>query len=240
MKWNQNLIQLIDDRVQVAIRGGRRKRKPKEHILATIDPAYANDGTAPKIITEDDKSETPIGPYNFLSSYLPNAGDRVLLGKVGVSGKYVILDRVTSTGQEGGDIPPHNHDDRYYTEDEVDGKLSEKSDTGHSHSYNNLNDQPKLIIQSNGNTKELVEDTDLDTVFDTGIYFVEGAENAPWSMWSHLKVFRHSENRVFQTYIADNANRMAMRVYNGSWSSWDEIYHEGNTTVDSDGFIKKA
>lgn len=38
-------------------------------------------------------------------------------------------------GSSGGGSGPHDHDDRYYTETEMDAKLAEKSDTNHTHSY---------------------------------------------------------------------------------------------------------
>lgn len=38
----------------------------------------------------------------------------------------------------------HNHDDRYYTETEIDSKLSKKSDIGHTHSYSELINKPTI------------------------------------------------------------------------------------------------
>ncbi len=37
-----------------------------------------------------------------------------------------------------GSVPVHNHDDRYYTETEIDTKLSGKSDTGHAHAAGDI------------------------------------------------------------------------------------------------------
>lgn len=39
----------------------------------------------------------------------------------------------------------HNHDDRYYTESEVDAKLSGKSDTGHTHTKSEITDFPTSL-----------------------------------------------------------------------------------------------
>ncbi|WP_126965817.1 pyocin knob domain-containing protein [Xanthomonas arboricola] len=35
-------------------------------------------------------------------------------------------------------------------------------------------------------------------------------------------------------------NEMAFRYYNGSWQPWNRLWHTGNTTVDSNNFIKRA
>lgn len=45
-----------------------------------------------------------------------------------------------------GAVPPHTHDDRYYTESETDGKLAGKSDTGHTH-------DDRYFTESEMNTK---------------------------------------------------------------------------------------
>ena len=47
---------------------------------------------------------------------------------LGGGGHKAISDFLTS-------LPSHNHDDRYYTESEIDTKLAGKSDTTHTHSY---------------------------------------------------------------------------------------------------------
>lgn len=72
--------------------GGDRKRTQPPFVIAEIDPAYTT-GT-PKVIFDDDTSRTPIGPYPYASSYTPAANDKVLLGRVGVSGKYVVLCKI--------------------------------------------------------------------------------------------------------------------------------------------------
>ena len=55
-----------------------------------------------------------------------NSSDSYVL--LGGGGHKAISDFLTS-------LPSHNHDDRYYTESEIDTKLAGKSDTTHTHNY---------------------------------------------------------------------------------------------------------
>ena len=45
----------------------------------------------------------------------------------------------------------HNHDERYYTENETDAKLSEKSDKGHKHSASDISGLPSSLPANGGN-----------------------------------------------------------------------------------------
>ena len=47
--------------------------------------------------------------------------------------REVMLKSDVEAGLAGKAASDHNHDDRYYTETEVDTKLAEKSDTTHTH-----------------------------------------------------------------------------------------------------------
>jgi hypothetical protein len=43
-----------------------------------------------------------------------------------------------------------------------------------------------------------------------------------------------------QLAIGVTNQEMAFRYYNGGWQNWCRVWHSANTTVDSNGFIKKA
>jgi hypothetical protein len=49
--------------------------------------------------------------------------------------RYKILHAGNISSYALTSLPSHTHDDRYYTESEINTKLSGKSDTGHTHSY---------------------------------------------------------------------------------------------------------
>lgn len=57
---------------------------------------------------------------------------------------------------------PHNHDDRYYTEGEIDTALSGKSDTGHTHTMSDVTDLPTLGNLAEQDTVDW--DTDIDDI----------------------------------------------------------------------------
>jgi hypothetical protein len=85
------LLQIIRDEVQRALGGGARKPPPSPFALGTVDSAYSGSGR-PKVVLDGDT--VPAGPYPYLASYTPAAGDRVLLARVGVAGKFVVLGKV--------------------------------------------------------------------------------------------------------------------------------------------------
>ena len=54
----------------------------------------------------------------------------------------------------------HTHDDRYYTESEIDTKLSGKSDTGHTHTKSEITDFPTSLPANGGTADKAVEVVD--------------------------------------------------------------------------------
>jgi hypothetical protein len=87
-----NLLDVIRDEVKKQLGGGHRKRVPTVFVMATIDPVYTTG--RPNVIFDDDSSRTATGPYPYVSSYTPSPNDRVLLARVGVSGKFVVVGKV--------------------------------------------------------------------------------------------------------------------------------------------------
>jgi hypothetical protein len=79
-------------------------------------------------------------------------------------------------------VPPHNHDDRYYTESEVNTKLSGKSNTGHTHTKSDITDFPSLIT--------------IDKIYPVGSIYLSIVDTNPgtwlsgttWSTWGTGKV----------------------------------------------------
>ena len=69
----------------------------------------------------------------------------------------------------------HNHDDRYYTENEVDTKLSGKSDTGHTHTKSEITDfahthDDRYYTESETNSLLSSRARKWGTVYANGVY----------------------------------------------------------------------
>lgn len=85
------LLTVIRTEVQRSLGGGARKPPPSPFVLGTVDSAYSGSGR-PKVVVDGDT--VAAGPYPYVASYTPAAGDRVLMARVGVAGKMVILGKV--------------------------------------------------------------------------------------------------------------------------------------------------
>ena len=72
------------------------------------------------------------------------------------SGNHNHDDRYYTEGKIDGKLADkadkgHNHDERYYTEDEANAKLAEKSDKGHKHSASEISGLPSSLPANGGN-----------------------------------------------------------------------------------------
>lgn len=76
------------------------------------------------------------------------------------------------------------------------------------------------------------------TNFPTSVY---GWPTYKWGALVTDKITIGSSPQCVQTYYPDNAADMHFRVnYDGTWKEWVAVWTNNNTTVDSNGFIKRA
>lgn len=84
------------------------------------------------------------------------------LDKAGLSRLWdSILDLVSTKANSS-----HSHDDRYYTESEINTKLASKSDTSHKHSYADLSNKPTIPSK----TSQLTNDSGFKTTDNNTTY----------------------------------------------------------------------
>lgn len=55
-----------------------------------------------------------------------------------------------------------------------------------------------------------------------------------------LQLAYQDAEQYTQLATSVTGNEMAFRYYNSGWQPWNRIWHTGNTTVDSNNFIKRA
>lgn len=106
----------------------------------------------------------------------------------------------------------HTHDDRYYTEAEVDGKLTEKL-----------------------HEETITDARDLNTIKTTGVYHLKTTSytNGP-GISNHATIFvDYTVGTPYQIFIPDSVNRAWRRNHvnsNDTWSAWTELkYTDTNT-----------
>lgn len=154
----------------------------------------------------------------------------------------------------------HTHDDRYYTEAEVDGKLSGKSNIGHTHDdryYTESEVDTKLNEKSNishihlNGTKSGAIDQNTFTTY--GVYKIQNctmtdAYHAPAGEYQFgiLQVLDSENNvgekRILQIYWPHSTakgNHIWYRMHNSSdinsgWSGWTQIKKKPDTAGTAD------
>lgn len=141
----------------------------------------------------------------------------------------------------------HTHDDRYYTETEMDTKLAAKSNTSHTHDDRYYTEtETNSLLSGKLTTKVISTALDMDTLTTTGVYHLTGTlTNSPES--SHAMVIVNFDiGTPFQIFIHDMNNVFYKRNYSMSsktWSSWTKLsagYADSagsaNSAVNLDGF----
>ena len=109
----------------------------------------------------------------------------------------------------------HTHDDRYYTESEIDTKLSGKSDTGHTHTKSEITDFP-TSLPANGGTADCAKNMydqvlDLSALDKTKFYPLVCA-----SYTDFAEVAICSESRI--GHMDYNQNRIHFDISTQGWS----------------------
>lgn len=175
------------------------------------------------------------------TKFLDSAGLTHLLEKT--SAKFSKLGH-THTKAEITDFA-HTHDDRYYTETEIDSKLNGKSNTGHTHDdryYTESEMNTKLAGKSDTShshsthlTTEIAAGADLNTVTTAGWYkcsasaTAAGLKNCPTKIAFAMEVLLNAgvTQKVYE-YTSSVPKVYIRNFYDSAWGEWKRIY----TTAD--------
>ena len=117
----------------------------------------------------------------------------------------------------------HNHDDRYYTESEVDTKLSGKSDTGHTHDDRYFTEtEVTNKLAGKLDMKTIAKAEDIDTTLDAGYYKYPFNDNAnmPINDFGVVIVYNGDGAYIKQVYIPDYTNQIYYRTYTIRSKTW--------------------
>lgn len=181
--------------------------------------------------------------YNFKDASARSG----LSGKLGVNDKAASAKTADSVAwantNHPATFPPstHNHDDRYFTESEVNSftyKDNRNDGVGASTDFNSLTyaGTYKVQMPSWGDASKYHSPNSLRTnIYSFGILMVFKTSN------------NDSEHRMCQLYMPHNtgSNTWCYRWHNGSdmsagWSSWMWLSTDANTTYDLSQYVKTS
>lgn len=108
------------------------------------------------------------------------AGDHIPIMDASDNGqmKKISVENLIPSGNELA--KNHNHDDRYYTETEVDGKLAEKANSSHTHAKSEITDFP-TSLPANGGNAATVGGAAVITTSTLGLHRMASGSAAPTS-----------------------------------------------------------
>lgn len=135
----------------------------------------------------------------------------------------------------------HTHDDRYYTETEIDSKLNGKSNTGHTHDdryYTESEMNTKLAGKSDTShshsthlTTEIAAGVDLNTITTAGWYkcplsvTAAGLKHCPTQIAFGMEVLLNAGlTQKIYDYTSSVPKIFIRNFYNGDWGEWQHVY----------------
>lgn len=171
------------------------------------------DGASSLINKLDSATGIPVDSAFFVSQYSDGTQSAYYRRPVSTLWTY-IKSKADGVYQPKGSYAAsrHTHDDRYYTESEIDGKLTEKL-----------------------HEETITDARDLNTIKITGVYHLKTASytNGP-GVSNHATIFvDYTVGTPYQIFIPDSVNRAWRRNHvnsNDTWSAWTELkYTDTNT-----------
>lgn len=218
---NQELVYLEDSGYTPDVEDDLPDDDPEivEQIYEAIDTAksdaeaYADTGLALKVNIAD-----------VVDNLTTDDASKVLSAKQGKSLKTLVDGKANSTHthtkSEITDFA-HNHDDRYYTESEMDTKLNGKSNTGHTHTESEITDLKSYVLTSNivdnlttNNSSKVLSAKQGKTLKDTADALA-GTVTSISNSVSSINVIKQStaDTGYFATYyIQKDGNQLGAKI----------------------------
>jgi hypothetical protein len=113
----------------------------------------------------------------------------------------------------------HNHDDRYYTETEMNSFLSGKSDTNHSHSFSSITSKPTTL--SGYGITDAYTSSQVDSKIDSKVAGLIGSAPATLDTLNELATALGNDPN-FATTIANRIGEVESKVNNSSVSGMSD------------------
>ena len=162
---------------------------------------------------------------------------------VGDTTKHITAEERTAWNNKSAE--GHLHDDRYYTESEIDSKMSEKASTTHSHTKSEIIDFPTSLPASDvpdwakqtskpsytaddvgamSKTKHL-EAVSIKEITEEGFYYVASAKDVPTSTkFGYVRVVvADANNRTISWHPRDAVAEYINTMNEGSWIGWCRV-----------------
>lgn len=166
-----------------------------------------------------------------------------LISHIGDATKHITLEERNAWNNKSAE--GHLHDDRYYTESEVDSKLTGKAPATHSHTKSEIIDFPTSLPASDvpdwakqtskpsytaddvgamSKTKHLVEQS-VKEITEEGFYYIETAKDVPTSTkFGYVRVVvADANNRTISWHPRDAVAEYINTMSAGSWLGWCRI-----------------
>lgn len=140
----------------------------KNYIDESVKPLKGKNGQL--IGFDENGDQIPVEIKIPSVSVTPTASSGTKVGTITIDGKsYDLYAPSVTTDSIGAANKSHNHNDIYYTESEIDNKLANKSNNGHTHNYAATNHSHSGYVQTSKITQS-------SSVTATGQYVLDAIE----------------------------------------------------------------
>lgn len=140
----------------------------KNYIDESVKPLKGKNGQL--IGFDENGDQIPVEIKIPSVSVTPTASSGTKVGTITIDGKsYDLYAPSVTTDSIGAANKSHNHNDIYYTESEIDNKLANKSNNGHTHDYAATNHSHSGYVQTSKITQS-------SSVTATGQYVLDAIE----------------------------------------------------------------